>query len=78
MSGADGVVLSCCVQMPSLPAIPAAEEALGLPVLSAATATVYDLLTTLGRSPVVPDAGSLLSGERPGVVAGLMRGRRAG
>jgi maleate isomerase len=65
-AGADGVVLSCCVQMPSLPAIRPAEEALGLPVLSAATATVHDLLTALGRSPVVPDAGSLLSDEREG------------
>lgn len=61
-STAEGVVVSACVQMPSLPAISQVEQALGLPVLSAATATVYSLLTALGREPVVPDAGSLLAG----------------
>jgi maleate isomerase len=66
LSAADGVVISCCVQMPSLNAIAQAEQALDLPVLSAATATVYDLLTTLGRDPVVQNAGSLLSGNRIG------------
>jgi maleate isomerase len=47
--------------MPSLAAIPAAEQALGLPVLSAATATVHGLLSELGREPVVADAGALLA-----------------
>jgi maleate isomerase len=59
---AEAVVLSACVQMPSLPAIQQAEDALGLPVLSAATATVYDLLRALGLPPVVPGAGRLLAG----------------
>jgi maleate isomerase len=67
LTAADGVVLSCCVQMPSLPAIPLAEQALGLPVLSAASATVYDLLRALGRDPVVPGAGALLAGGPVGV-----------
>jgi maleate isomerase len=62
-TGCDAVVLSACVQMPSLAAIPEAEARLGLPVLSAATATTYDLLTALGRSTVVPNAGHLLSHE---------------
>jgi len=62
--GCDAVVLSACVQMPSLAAIPEVEASIGLPVLTAATATTYDLLTTLGRAPVVPDAGYLLSTER--------------
>lgn len=66
-STADGVVLSCCVQMPSLPAITLAEQTLDLPVLSAATATVHDLLTRLGREPVVPETGALLSRDRMGV-----------
>ena len=52
--GCDAVVLSACVQMPSLAAIPEVEASIGLPVLTAATATTYDLLTTLGRAPVVP------------------------
>lgn len=60
-SNCDAVVLSACVQMPSLAAIPEAEARLDLPVLSAATATTYDLLTVLGRSTVVPNAGYLLS-----------------
>jgi len=59
--GCDAIVLSACVQMPSLTAIPEVEAHLDLPVLSAATATTYDLLTALGRSTVVPDAGYLLS-----------------
>jgi maleate isomerase len=59
---ADAVVLSACVQMPSLPAIQEAEDRLGLPVLSAASATVYDVLTRLGLRPVTPEAGRLLSG----------------
>ena len=60
-SGCDAVVLSACVQMPSLAAIPEAEAKLDLPVLSAATATTYDLLKNLGRSTAVPGAGYLLS-----------------
>ncbi len=63
LTGCDAVVLSACVQMPSLAAIPEVEARLDLPVLSAATATTYDLLTALGRSAVVPDAGHLLSKE---------------
>ena len=47
---ADAVVLSACVQMPSLPAVPVVEEELGLPVLTAATATVHQVLTRLGLS----------------------------
>ena len=69
-STADGVVLSACVQMPSLPAIPLAEQELGLPVLSAATATVYEILESLGRDPVAPEAGALLSGDRVGARMG--------
>jgi maleate isomerase len=59
---ADALVLSACVQMPSLPAIAAAEERFGLPVISAATATVFDLLGRLGLATKVPRAGQLLSG----------------
>lgn len=63
LTNCDAVVLSACVQMPSLAAIPEVEAKLDLPVLSAATATTYDLLTALGRSTAVPDAGHLLSNE---------------
>ena len=61
-SKADAIVLSSCVQMPSLAAIQDAEDRLGLPVLSAATATVYELLRGLHLEPIVPLAGRLLSG----------------
>jgi maleate isomerase len=63
LASADALIISACVQMPSLAAIPIAERQLGLPVLSAATATVHDLLGGLGLSPEVPDAGALLSGS---------------
>jgi maleate isomerase len=63
---ADAVVLSACVQMPSLPAIQIVEDRLGLPVLSAATSTTYKILDQLGLKPVVPNAGSLLSGAKVG------------
>lgn len=59
---ADAVVLSACVQMPSLPSIQEVENRLGIPVLSAATSTVYKILTQLNLEPVVPNAGKLLSG----------------
>jgi maleate isomerase len=62
-SDVDALVLSACVQMPSLPAIQPVEDAAGLPVLSAAVATVFTILTELGLSTAVPGAGRLLSGS---------------
>ena len=58
---ADAIVLSACVQMPSLPAIEAVQQASGLPVLSAATATAHAILRELGLPTGIPGAGSLLS-----------------
>lgn len=60
LTRAEAIVPSACVQMPSLPAIPQVESWSGLPVLSAATATAWQLLTTLGLDPAIPHAGSLL------------------
>lgn len=60
--GVDVVVLSACVQLPSLPAVPLVEEALGLPVVTAATCTVRNILDSLNLEPVVPDAGAALAG----------------
>ncbi|UUU36889.1 Asp/Glu racemase [Streptomyces sp. CA-210063] len=60
---ADALVLSACVQMPSLASIQPVEDAAGLPVLSAATSTAFRILTELGLPPVLPGAGSLLSGR---------------
>lgn len=60
LSRADALVLSACVQMPSLPSIQPVEDEVGIPVLSAATATTYRILQELGLPPVVPNAGRLL------------------
>ena len=59
---ADAIVLSACVQMPSLPAIAKVEAMTGKPVITAAVATTYAMLKQLGLEAVVPGAGALLSG----------------
>ena len=64
-ANADVVVLSACVQMPSLPAIAQVEAQTGKPVLTAAVATTYAILKALNLDPVVPGAGALLSGAYP-------------
>jgi maleate isomerase len=63
LDGVDVLVLSSCVQMPSLAAIPIVEKECGLPVISAAVATTYQMLRKLGLKTYVPDAGALLSGS---------------
>ena len=64
LRGAEAIVLSACVQMPSLPAISVVERRTGLPTLSAATATAtaHQLLTALDLEPLIDDAGVLLAG----------------
>ena len=69
--GADAIVLSACVQMPSLPAVQMVEDELGLPVITAATATTYELLKALGHKPSISGAGSLLSGAPAKLPAGI-------
>jgi len=63
LTGVDVLVLSSCVQMPSLAAVPIVERECGLPVISASIATTYQMLKTLGLKACVPDAGALLSGR---------------
>jgi maleate isomerase len=63
LAGADALVLSACVQMPSLASIQPVEDEAGLPVLSSATATTFRILSELGLPTTVPNAGSLLSGK---------------
>jgi maleate isomerase len=60
-SGAQAVVISACVQMPSLPVIPRAQDRLGLPVTSASVCTARAMLRALKLEPVAPDAGYFLS-----------------
>ncbi len=61
LTGVDALVLSACVQMPSLALIADAEREFGLPVISAATAGAFSLLRALGVPADVPGAGLLLS-----------------
>jgi len=59
-SGCDALVLSACVQMPSLDVIEEAEQRFGLPVISAATASAFELLGRLDIEPQISNAGALL------------------
>jgi maleate isomerase len=63
LKGIDALVLSSCVQMPSLAAIPIVERETGLPVVSASICTTHQMLHRLGLKTYVPDAGALLSGK---------------
>lgn len=60
LSGVDALVISACVQMPSLDLVQAAEDELGIPVLSAATAGAYGILRATGSTVDLPGAGGLL------------------
>jgi maleate isomerase len=63
LSGIDALVLSSCVQMPSLAAVPIVEQQCGLPVVSASICTTHQMLQRLGLKTYVPNAGALLSGK---------------
>lgn len=59
-SEADALVISACVQMPSLRALAEVQRRSPIPVVSAASATVWKLLGELGLDQTVPEAGALL------------------
>ncbi|NYT38156.1 Asp/Glu racemase [Allopusillimonas soli] len=59
----DVVVLSACVQMPSLAAIPVVQKQMDVPVVSTAACTVWQMLQHMGLPAIVPDAGALLDPE---------------
>ena len=61
---ADAFVLSACVQMPSLDLVHRVEQEIGIPVITAATATTYSVLKRLGLPTNVTMAGALLDGTR--------------
>jgi predicted TIM-barrel fold metal-dependent hydrolase len=63
---ADAVVLSACVQMPSLPVVAEVERLLGLPVVTAATATAREIIELLDEEPEVDGAGAALARAYPG------------
>jgi maleate isomerase len=54
LSNADVLVASACVQMPSLAALGELEARLGLPVISAATATAAEIVDVLGLEVSIP------------------------
>lgn len=60
LEGVDAVVISACVQMPSLDLVEAAEQEFAVPVISAATAGTYSILRATGLPVDIPGAGSLL------------------
>lgn len=59
--GVDALILSACVQMPSLPAIQPVQDSFDIPVLSASIATVWKILKSLDLPTQVPNAGRLLA-----------------
>jgi maleate isomerase len=63
LANIDGLVLSACVQMQSLPSIAGVQEESGLPTVSAAVATTWQMLKKLGLSTQVPHCGELLCGK---------------
>jgi len=62
IKGVDAIVLSACVQMPSLPSISVVERRAGVPVVSAAVCTAFRMQKALGIKAISPDCGYLLSG----------------
>jgi maleate isomerase len=64
LEGVDVLVASACVQMPSLAVLEVLEQELGLPVISAATATTAELLDALQLPRNIPGAGGLLLAGR--------------
>jgi maleate isomerase len=62
VAGADAVVLSACVQMPSLASVPIVEARLQRPVVTAAIATTHQMLRRLGLDAQASGCGALLAG----------------
>src|SRR3546814_20212306 len=60
LTGVDALVLTACVQMPSLPSVTITEDASGLPAVSAAICTAHQLLRLLSTPQAIPYAGTLL------------------
>ena len=63
LTGAQALVLSACVQMPAAAAIEAAEQKFGLPVVTASSCTVRQMLKALSVVPIVSGFGAALSSQ---------------
>jgi maleate isomerase len=77
LDGCDALVLSACVQMPSLQVVEEIEAAAGIPIVTAATATAWSILTALALDPIAPGGGTLLAGDTR-ADAPLASGRASG
>jgi maleate isomerase len=60
LADVDVLVLSACVQMPSLPLVERAEAEFGVPVITAATAGAYSILRALDLPLALTGGGALL------------------
>jgi len=69
LTDVDALIISACVQMPSLDLVEAAEQEFGIPVLSAATAGAYSILRSLSLPVDIPHAGSLLRADNLAIPA---------
>ncbi len=63
VTGVDVIVLSACVQMPSLAAVDIIQKESGLPVTTAAICTTYKMLKELSLEAKAPIGGALMSGK---------------
>jgi maleate isomerase len=63
LAGVDALVLSSCVQMPSLAAVQTVEDECGLAVVSAALAPIYQMLKNVELTTYVATAACFLSGS---------------
>lgn len=61
VANVDVVVLSACVQMPSMPALQAAQDRLGIRVTSTAACTVRNMLDLLDLAGPIPGFGAVLA-----------------
>ncbi len=59
----DAVVISACVQMPSLASVEPVEKRIGLPTVSSAVCTTWRMLKALELPAHAPGGGALLSGR---------------
>ena len=62
IANCDAVVVSACVQMPSLASVQPVQDRIGLPVVSSSVCTTWRMLKALQLPAVSPGAGALLSG----------------
>ena len=59
----DAVVISACVQMPSLASVEPVQARVGLPVVSSSVCTTWRMLKALQLPAMAPGGGALLAGK---------------